>query len=566
MKLLAWFDAQTGWLASAQRIARAAQPRSIWRTLGWMLVATLLVAFVTGVALAFYYSPSQQAAWASVAYIEDQLPWGSMVRTMHSIATTMAVVLSGMHLAVVVWRRAYRKPNALAWWLGLLAMVVVMAIGVTGFVLRWDQSGYWAARVEIGIAASTPFVGQTVRALAQGGNELGNFTLTRFHALHTLVLPGALLLLLLGHIALIWRAGLRRLPPASAQTPPGTATQLPQMVVSAAAMLGTLGVVYGLTAWYGSIGLHAPGDATQAFDARPLWYFRWLFELRHWFGSLETVAALGVPALVLGALAALPYLDATGTRVWRARIIVVACASLVCTATALSALRDRGDSELAKRQREAGQRAAQARQLARANGVPVAGGLAVFTTAPMWRARSLYARLCADCHEGDKRKAPLIEAGYGNRQWLTDFLKAPSDDRFYGRTKLAKREEAMAPVELAPADLAAVVEWLAAQRGETTDPQKVAAGGKLIAENCNDCHSSEPWVAGASAPALAGWGSKEMQFHLLSEPGSKVQFGELNEMPRFADELSAADRELLVGYLRWLSNATPAQKAALPPL
>ncbi|HEY0254680.1 MAG TPA: cytochrome b N-terminal domain-containing protein, partial [Kofleriaceae bacterium] len=168
---------------------------------GWVLVLLLGIEAVTGAALAAFYAPSSTSAWASVAYVQDQMPLGWLVRGLHYHGGSALVIVAGLHLVQTAIFGAYKKPRELVWCLGILLLLLVLGFAISGYVLRWDQSGYWANRVEIGIAASTPVAGSTIRSLAIGGNEYGNLTLTRFYALHVVVLPG---IVALGTVAHIW--------------------------------------------------------------------------------------------------------------------------------------------------------------------------------------------------------------------------------------------------------------------------------------------------------------------------------------------------------------------------
>ena len=156
---------------------------------GAVLVFLLAFETLTGLALAAFYAPSATDAWASVAYIQDQSTWGWLVRGAHHHGGGAIVVVGGLHLVQTAVAGAYKKPRELVWWLGLLLLMLVLAWAVTGYVLRWDQAGYWANQVELGITAGTPVVGEPIRKLALGGNDYGNLTLTRFYALHVVALP-----------------------------------------------------------------------------------------------------------------------------------------------------------------------------------------------------------------------------------------------------------------------------------------------------------------------------------------------------------------------------------------
>jgi mono/diheme cytochrome c family protein len=325
----------------------------------------------------------------------------------------------------------------------------------------------------------------------------------------------------------------------------------------------------------GGVDLAAPADATQAYDARPLWPVRWLFELRMLAGSAEQLVAMAAPAVVGGFLLALPLLDhGTERRLRKRRLWLGVLAGLFATIGALtvaSFTRDANDPELAKRISKSEARANRARKLAVANGVPVTGALDVFKTPKLWKARSLFASRCASCHDaGSKdRKGPVIAPGHGDRAWLTAFLKAPGGDSFYGQTKLAKTDAAMKPVELASqTDLADLVEMLYAESGaDGVDAAKRDRGLKVFEAACTDCHSREEGAAGASGPGLAGLNSRDYYTSFVSNPKSALHMGaDKSEMPRFDRELTIVERDALAEYLVWLRTASTKDLIGLGPL
>ena len=138
---------------------------------GTALVALLVIEAVTGVALAAFYAPSGSDAWGSVAYLQDQALLGWFVRGLHFHGASAMVIVTGVHLVQTALHGAYKKPRELVWWLGILLMVLILAWAVTGYVLRWDQAGYWANKVEVGIAAATPVVGGAIKRLAITGRS-----------------------------------------------------------------------------------------------------------------------------------------------------------------------------------------------------------------------------------------------------------------------------------------------------------------------------------------------------------------------------------------------------------
>jgi ubiquinol-cytochrome c reductase cytochrome b subunit len=320
----------------------------------------------------------------------------------------------------------------------------------------------------------------------------------------------------------------------------------------------------------GGVDLGAPADPGAAYDARPLWPFRWLFEARALAGSAETIVALATPAVVGGFLISLPLLDRSPERAPKKRMLwmgaLAGLFALIGALTIMSFARDANDDQLAKRQANAEKQAAKARRLAQRYGVPVTGALDVYTTAPFSVARSLFEQRCAGCHDAksDKRKGPIIAAAHGDRAWLTAFLRNPSAPEYWGLTKLSKTEDAMKAVDLPTADLADVVEFLYSMSGSAdVDAAKRERGIKVFDGACGDCHSREEGVSG-TAPTLAGLGSREYYFSFIGNPKSGLHMGggERSQMPRFDRELTLAERDQLAAYLVWLRTATPTDMAA----
>jgi ubiquinol-cytochrome c reductase cytochrome b subunit len=565
----AWLDERLTPTASA-RIAPGGP--SFAYTLGAVSTFLLALSCLTGLALTFFYSPSASDAWASVAFIEDQVTLGWFVRGLHFHGASALVIVCGLHLTQAAWVGAYRRPRELTWFAGIALLLLVLGFTITGFVLRWDQGGYWASKVEVGIAAGTPVFGEAIKRFVQGGNDYGNLTVTRFFALHVALLPALCGALVAAHVWLSRRHGVT---PRRAGARQGSASGVAWWPRQSVRNLVAIAVVFALLTAYvvhsGGAGLDAPIDPTAAYDARPLWYFRWLFLLRKLFGSLETVAAMVVPALVLGFWVAMPWIDPTAgdAAPGRRRLALggfVAICVAIAVLTGLSMRKDANDPELVKHQVAAAKLAAKARRLAKTYGVPAAGGTAVFQTVPMWRGRSLWKKHCESCHQGKDRKGPLIEAGYGSRAWIARFFADPSGDEFYGRTKLAKTDDAMKKVELTGAELVAVIELVYAQSGAAdADASRAEAGKKPFEDTCADCHSLDEGVS-SSGPALARRGSSDHLVHFIGNPKAPIHLGTSSEMPRFRDDLSMADREALAGYLLWLRAATPADVTRLEPL
>ena len=162
---------------------------------GSALLGSFLVQAVTGVALMTSYAPSEQTAWASVHYITFTQSGGWLLRGLHHFGAQAMVIVLAMHLLQVALFGAYKKPREVNWWLGLGLLALTLGFALTGYLLPWDQKGYWATRVATNIAGTVPVVGDATQKLMQGGAEYGSLTPTRFYALHVAVLPALLVIL-----------------------------------------------------------------------------------------------------------------------------------------------------------------------------------------------------------------------------------------------------------------------------------------------------------------------------------------------------------------------------------
>ena len=207
-----WLEERLGLRRVARRVLDRPVPEGVtwFHCFGGLTFFTFIVLVVTGIILAFYYVPSPDHARASVAWMDSSLPFGSLVRNLHRWSAYAMVVLVFLHMVRVFVHGAYRKPRELSWVVGVLMLLMVLALGFTGYLLPWDQKGYWATNVGINIAGSVPLVGPYLADLLRGGQELGALTLLRFYALHVFVLPLLLGVGLVAHFAMIRKQGISK--------------------------------------------------------------------------------------------------------------------------------------------------------------------------------------------------------------------------------------------------------------------------------------------------------------------------------------------------------------------
>ncbi|MCA9683158.1 MAG: cytochrome bc complex cytochrome b subunit [Myxococcales bacterium] len=397
MSVADWLDDRLGYRAFLQRADGEQVPGGArWSyVFGWVLLYLFIQQAVLGILLALYYSPSSADAWASTAFLNDQIMGGWFIRGLHYHGASLMIVVSVLHLIQVAISGAYRKPREFNWWTGLALLGLVVAFGFTGYPLSWDQNAYWSTQVRGGIMGGAPG-GGTVRDLMQGGDELGNLTLTRYYALHVLVFP--LLFSLLAGVHLYLRKRHGPAAPAklseeelAAKAQPFWPNQLFKAVV-AMALCG--GVLLGMTISTHGAELYAPADPASSFTARPEWYFLFLNQLLKYFhGPLQVVGTALIPGAVAAFFFALPFVDRGKDRRVRSRLpVLVTIALLISGAVALSAMQiieANANEDLQKGIAEAEKDSARARELALA-GVPPGGGVRVWENDPEFHVRAVF--------------------------------------------------------------------------------------------------------------------------------------------------------------------------------
>ena len=178
--------------------------------LGGISFALFGVLGITGIMLAFYYQPTPEGAYASIQYIENEVLFGSSIRAIHHWSANGMVVVVIAHMLRVFITGAFKPPRELNWMSGVFLLVITLAFGLTGYLLPWDQTAFWASTVATEIAGAEPGIGNLALVFLRGGWEVTAVTLSRFFALHVLVLPAVIILFLVAHFFMIRRQGIAR--------------------------------------------------------------------------------------------------------------------------------------------------------------------------------------------------------------------------------------------------------------------------------------------------------------------------------------------------------------------
>ncbi len=574
--LFDWLDHRSGYRkitheALFENIPGGSRWRYVW---GSTLTFTLVVQIITGLALWAAYSPSSQTAWESIFYIQNNMWCGWLLRGIHHYTAQAMNILLVLHLMQVLIDGAYKAPREINFWFGLVLLLLVLGLSLTGYLLPWDQKGFWATKVATNIAAITPFIGPQVQRIIVGGSDYGHHTLTRFFALHAGVLPGAIVALVVGHIYLFRRHGITAKQPLRQ---PDAAFWPDQVLKDAVACLAVLAAVLFLVLKNHGAELGPPADPSDSFSAaRPEWYFLFLFQFLKYFpGGTEAIGAIYIPGLILGVIFLMPYFGKwkLGHRFNLGFIYcLLAGASLL---TWLAIAEDRGKPDIIAAVKETERSAERVKELAESpTGIPATGAVTLLRNDPYTQGPKLFAKNCASCHRFDGHDGtgrPVSDPetasdlkGFASRQWLTGLLTPEKiiSVHYFGGTKFkdGRMAKFVGKKLTAPsADLEKVIAAISAEAGLKTqpasDPDMIKVGTTAFKDtfNCAECHQFHSKDEDATAPDLTGYGSREWLISMISNPKHDRFYGEKNDrMPAFGEEkiLDPASLGLLADWLR----------------
>lgn len=178
--------------------------------LGGITAFLFVIQGITGIMLAFYYKPTPEAAYASIQYIETQVHFGAAIRAIHHWSANGMIVMCIAHMLRVFITGAYKAPRELNWVSGVVLLLLTLVFGFTGYLLPWDQRAFWATTVGSEIAGALPAIGNLALVMLRVGWDVTGETLSRFYALHVMIVPLATVGFMLAHFLMIRRQGIAR--------------------------------------------------------------------------------------------------------------------------------------------------------------------------------------------------------------------------------------------------------------------------------------------------------------------------------------------------------------------
>jgi quinol-cytochrome oxidoreductase complex cytochrome b subunit len=175
---------------------------------GGISLFLFIVQAVTGILLLMYYRPTIAEAYKSVVFVTNNVPFGWLVRGLHHWAANLMIVMVFLHMARVFFYGAYKPPRDFNWVTGVILFMLTLGFGFTGYLLPWNQISYWATTVGTEVPGAVPLIGDFLITLIRGGQAVSQTTLTRFFAVHVVILPLLISFFLLGHFFMIRKQGI----------------------------------------------------------------------------------------------------------------------------------------------------------------------------------------------------------------------------------------------------------------------------------------------------------------------------------------------------------------------
>jgi quinol-cytochrome oxidoreductase complex cytochrome b subunit len=220
--LVGWVDERTGASPFLTGLLMRKVPKGTnwFYTLGSATMFAFVFQAITGVFLAMYYVPSPTEAYESVAHLTNDVFLGEFVRGMHKWGATVMIIFIFLHMARVFFFGAYKYPRELNWVIGVVLLILTLVMGLTGYLLPFDQRSYWATIVAMNITGSGPVLGPYLADFLRAGAEFGGTTLPRFYAVHMLLVPGAIIALIGAHLYLVVKLGTTAPPWVRAESRP----------------------------------------------------------------------------------------------------------------------------------------------------------------------------------------------------------------------------------------------------------------------------------------------------------------------------------------------------------
>jgi cytochrome b6 len=319
---------------------------TIFYYFGGMALFLFLVQVATGILLILYYRPSSTEAFESVQYMMADVPFGWLIRSIHSWGANLFVGVVFIHAISVFFLKAYRAPREMSWVTGAVLLFLALGFGFSGYLLPWNTLAYFATKVGTDVPAQVPVVGHLLSRILRGGSDVTGATLSRFYGIHVAILPAITTALLGIHLLLVQRQGMSVPRKAEAKGRLRTMSFVPDFLlrdmVGWLAAVGVLAALAAFLPW--ELGVKADPFAPAPAGIRPEWFFLWTFQgLKYLPATVLGIPGETLGVLLLGGIAgvfvAIPFLDRKLARAWDVAVIALLVGAAILTVLSLLPVR-----------------------------------------------------------------------------------------------------------------------------------------------------------------------------------------------------------------------------------
>ncbi len=255
---------------------------SIWYYMGGVALFLFIIQVFTGILLLLYYQPGVDSGYESVRFLMTTVNFGWLIRSIHSWSANLFIFFIFVHMFSTFFTRAHLKPRELTWITGFFLLLLAMGFGFSGYLLPWNELAFFATKVGTDIAGAVPVIGDAIKIVLRGGEDVTGATLSRFYAFHVALIPGLFTVILALHLLFIQRQGMhepdyfKNLPPEKKRTIPF----FPNFLLRDALLwLVVLNILLYLAVFFPwELGEKADPFTPAPQGIRPEWYFMFMFQ------------------------------------------------------------------------------------------------------------------------------------------------------------------------------------------------------------------------------------------------------------------------------------------------
>ena len=255
---------------------------SIWYYMGGVSLFLFIIQVATGILLLFYYQPGSETSYESVRFIITKVKFGWLIRSIHSWSANLFIFFIFVHMFSTFFTKSYSKPRELTWITGFVLLMLAMGFGFSGYLLPWDELAFFATKVGTDIAGAVPIIGDAIKIVLRGGDDVTGATLTRFYAFHVALIPAIFTIFLSLHLVFIQRQGMHT-PEFFEKLPADQKKEIsffPNFVLRDVLLwLIVLNVLLYLAVFFPwDLGAKADPFVSAPQGIRPEWYFMFMFQ------------------------------------------------------------------------------------------------------------------------------------------------------------------------------------------------------------------------------------------------------------------------------------------------